>query len=528
MLDAVDAMDLTVFLAAYRHDGWGRAAHDPAMMVALLLYAYAIGERSSRRIEQRCLEDVAVRVITANHAPDHTTIARFRQRHEAALGELFGEVLTLCAEAGVVQVGVIAIDGTKVHANASQHATRDYAQIAREILEEADRIDAEEDEQFGERRGDELPPELATAQGRRGWLREAKRRLDDQRAEEARPIPASRPGRLKESKRRLEQELDVECRANAAYEAYRARGRMKDGRRFGRPPDPYRPPATPEGKINVTDPDSRNVKTSRGWVQGYNAQAVCTERQIVIAAEVTVDSPDFGHLEPMIAATEIELAAAGVTRAAGGGARRCRLLAPSADGEHHRRPRNRGPDPARCRQAQGRRPGWDGGLYAFMRRVLASDQGAELYAKRQGMIEPIFAQMKFNRRMRSLPTPRQIRRALGMATDHRHPQPPQAPPAHHNTRGGLTGRPRALLAQPTRQGDGRTTGFRETAGTQQLCATATPEGSSPCRAPRSQRPDRVWSAASASMRDRQRAEHAGFIVLRGRNIEVVSARGRSS
>jgi len=231
-------MDLTVFLAAYRYDGWGRAAHDPAMMVALLLYAYAIGERSSRRIEQRCHEDVAVRVITANHAPDHTTIARFRQRHEAALGELFGEVLTLCAEAGIVQVEVIAIDGTKVHANASQHATRDYAQIAREILEEADRIDAEEDEQFGERRGDELPPELATAQGRRGWLREAKRRLDDQRAEEARPIPASRPARLKESKRRLEQELDVECRANAAYETYRAR-RPDEGR------PPFRPATGP-------------------------------------------------------------------------------------------------------------------------------------------------------------------------------------------------------------------------------------------------------------------------------------------
>jgi len=397
LLDAVDAMDLRAFLAAYRHDGWGRAAHDPAMMVALLLYAYAIGERSSRRIEQRCHEDVAVRVITANHAPDHTTIARFRQRHEVALGELFGEVLTLCAEAGIVQVEVIAIDGTKVHANASQHATRDYAQIAREILEEADRVDAEEDEQFGERRGDELPPELATAQGRRGWLREAKRRLDDQRAEEARPIPASRPARLKESKRRLEQELDVECRANAAYEAYRARGRMKDGRRFGRPPDPYRPPATPEGKINVSDPDSRNVKTSRGWVQGYNAQAVCTERQIVIAAEVTVDSPDFGHLEPMIAATELELAAAGVNAPP-------EVVLADAGYWHQAQMENitgRGTVvliPPDAGKRKGARPGWDGGLYAFMRRVLASDQGAELYAKRQGMIEPIFAQTKFNRR----------------------------------------------------------------------------------------------------------------------------------
>ena len=259
VLDAVDAMDLRAFLAGYRDDGWGRAAHDPAMMVALLVYVYAIGERSSRRIERRCHEDVAVRVVTANQAPDHTTIARFRQRHERALGELFGDVLALCAEAGLVRVEVIAVDGTKLHANASQHANRDYEQIAREILEDAARVDAEEDERFGDRRGDELPPELSTSQGRRGWLREAKRRLDERRAEEARPIPAARPARLKEAKRRLEEELWTECQANAAYESYRARGRMKDGRRFGRPPDPYRPPDTPAGVINLTDPDSRNV-----------------------------------------------------------------------------------------------------------------------------------------------------------------------------------------------------------------------------------------------------------------------------
>jgi transposase len=115
VIDAVAALDLRLFYGAYRDNGQGRAAHDPAMMVALLLYSYAIGERSSRRIERRCLEDVATRVICANQRPDHTTIARFRQRHERALAGLFGEVLTLCAEAGLVRVGVIAVDGTKVH-----------------------------------------------------------------------------------------------------------------------------------------------------------------------------------------------------------------------------------------------------------------------------------------------------------------------------------------------------------------------------------------------------------------------------
>jgi transposase len=216
VIDAVAAFDLSGFDAAYRADGHGRPAHDPAMMVALLLYGYAIGERSSRRLERRCVEDVATRVICANQAPDHTTIARFRQRHERALAGLFGEVLALCAEAGLVRVGVIAVDGTKVAANAAPQATRDYEQIAREILAEADAVDAEEDERFGEAHGDELPPELATAQGRRGWLREAKRRLDEKRAEQARPIPRDRPDRLKEAKRRLEEEHRTECEANAA------------------------------------------------------------------------------------------------------------------------------------------------------------------------------------------------------------------------------------------------------------------------------------------------------------------------
>jgi transposase len=158
VIDAVEAMDLAAFYAVYRHDGHGRPAHEPSMMVTLLMYCYAIGERSSRRIERRCVEDIAVRVICANQAPDHTTISRFCQRHEGALADLFGEVLGLCVQAGLVGIEVLAIDGTKVHANASQHANVDYEQLAKKILEEAAEIDAAEDEQFGDRRGDERPP----------------------------------------------------------------------------------------------------------------------------------------------------------------------------------------------------------------------------------------------------------------------------------------------------------------------------------------------------------------------------------
>ena len=152
VLDSVAELDLDGFYSAYRADGWGAAAHDPQMMVALLLYAYSIGVRSARGIERRCSEDVAFRVITANQVPDHATIARFRARHEQAISDLFTGVLSLCARAGLVKVGIVAIDGTKIAAAATHHANRSYEQIAQEILEEAGRIDAAEDELYGEAR----------------------------------------------------------------------------------------------------------------------------------------------------------------------------------------------------------------------------------------------------------------------------------------------------------------------------------------------------------------------------------------
>src|ERR671926_1296591 len=182
VIDAVGEMDLDAFYAAYRVDGRCRPPYDPAMMVALLLYAYSRGIRSSRVIERACEEDVAFRVVAAQQRPDHATIARFIERHQAAIAGLFGEVLLLCARSGLAKVGVIAVDGTKVHANASRNENVDYEQLAREILEAAKAVDAAEDELYGDARGDEMPEEFATAQGRRGWLREAKQRLEAERA----------------------------------------------------------------------------------------------------------------------------------------------------------------------------------------------------------------------------------------------------------------------------------------------------------------------------------------------------------
>ena len=459
IVDSVAELDLSEFYAEYRWDGRGRPAYDPRMMVALLCYAYSRGVRSSRGIERACVEDVAFRVIAANRVPDHSTIAEFRVRHERALAALFGGVLELCKNAGLARVGVVAVDGTKVVANASSYANADYQRIALEILKEAERIDREEDELYGDARGDELPEHLRTAEGRRaalkeakrkleqererkqrerpadqrplpvrepvapardenqgalfavkldaadivagqngrqGWLRAARHQLDRHREREQWPVPRSRAERLLEAERRLAQDLEVEHHANQAYERYRAAGVMKDGRRFGGPPKPYAPPDEPVGKVNLTDPDCRLQKVRQGWVQGYNAQAVVNEQQIVLAAEVTVDSPDFGHLEPMIDALEHQLTRAGI-------AERPDVVLADAGYWHQEQMQeitSRGMQvlvPPDSRNRKGARAGWTGGMYTWMRQVLAHEPGNGLYRRRPGMIEPVFADEKYNR-----------------------------------------------------------------------------------------------------------------------------------
>lgn len=397
VIDSVEELDLEPFYGAYRSDGHGAAAHEPRMMLTLLAYSYAVGERSARGIERRCREDVAFRVICANQIPDHATIARFRVRHQEALADLFGQVLGLCADAGIVDVAVLAVDGSKLEASASNHATRNYEQIAAEIIAEAGRIDAAEDELYGSARGDELPEHLRTREGRRAWLREAKERLERERQASPEPVPRERQKRLEVCRRRLIEDWRTEHRANRDYEAYRARGVMKDGRRFGRPPDPFEPPEQPEGKINLTDPDSKNMKAYRGYVQGQNAQTVTTTKQIIVAAEIAPDGLDFAQLDPMVSAAERELEAAGVTNRPGV------VLADAGywSNEHIDRLRERGITPlvaADADKRKGPRKTRLGGPYDFMRRVLASDKGAELYSRRQWMVEPVFADIKQNRR----------------------------------------------------------------------------------------------------------------------------------
>src|SRR2546421_8126216 len=177
ILGAVEQMGLSEFYGALRGNGHGRDAYELSMMVALLLYSYARGNRSSRGIERACREDVTYKLITAMRVPDHSTIAEFRRRHERALGELFTAVLSLCREAGLVEVGVISIDGVKIRANASRGANRSYEKLVADILKEAEETDRWEDGLFGADRGDEVPGHLRTEEGRRAAFKAAKERL---------------------------------------------------------------------------------------------------------------------------------------------------------------------------------------------------------------------------------------------------------------------------------------------------------------------------------------------------------------
>jgi transposase len=401
VIESVEELDLSEFYASYRSDGWGGAAHDPKMMVALYIYAYSIGVRSARAIERRCQEDVAFRVICAGQTPDHATIARFRARHEQAIGELFAGVLELCAKSGLVNVGVVSVDGTKIAAAATHHSNRTYQQIAEEILKEAAEIDAREDELYGEARGDELPEGFRTSAERRQRLREAKQALEEERKANAKPVPRDRQKRLGECKKRLEEDLKLERRVAKEHEAWRERGIAKDGSRrmTGHNMKPKPLPAEPTGKLNVTDPDSRNLKTTRGWVQGYNAQAVVTSDQVIIAADISTESLDTANLEPMVEAACAALEAAGVTDTP---------AVVLADAGYWKNDAietivNRGIQTLVAPDADSRkepRPGRRGGLYDFVRKVLSTDWGKQLYLRRQGSVESVFGQIKANRGVR--------------------------------------------------------------------------------------------------------------------------------
>src|SRR6266496_3778296 len=376
ILDVVDQLDLQPFYRQHRDDGHGHPAYDPKTLLGVLLYGYCLGVRSSRQLERRCHEDIAFRVLGANQTPDHVTIARFRVRHERALAGFLVESLKLCAAAGMVQVGTVALDGTKLAANAADKANRTQEKLeveVTEILRQAAEADQREDRLFGEARGDELPPELASKADRLARLRQAKAQLEAEAAAR-------------------EQAYQQRVAAHAAAAA--AKGTTP--RTLKR-----RPQETPNPKAvaNVTDPDSRFLHTRNGTVQGYNAQAVTTLHQLVVAAELTDEANDVHQLKPMLAATATTLAAASIND------RPDALLADSGYWSIDNltaipnAPELLIPPARHGRQGKPRKDGKPSesksdGLRAAMKAKLASDDGKARYAKRRETVEPAFGQIK--------------------------------------------------------------------------------------------------------------------------------------
>lgn len=311
VLEVVAGLDLSGFYARYRVNGQGAAAFDPAMMVGLVVYAQAVGVRSSRSIERACTRDAGFKVITGQLVPDHSTITRFLQDHREALTGLFAQVLRLCHAAGMTRVGVIAVDGTKIAANASwaksytaralahqiDEEQRAFAELAGSLLGEQVATDAAEDAKYGPDRGDELPKRLRARRDRLAALEAAKADLV------AREV-AAREAMLAEQKNK-----------QAAYEERKKSGKKVSGPRPAEEVKVVKAPSKSAAapRASVTDPASRRMKAKVGFVQGYNAQIAVTDTQIILGALVTQVATDHHLLPGVLEAVKAALTAAGIT-----------------------------------------------------------------------------------------------------------------------------------------------------------------------------------------------------------------------
>jgi transposase len=377
--EAIEHLDasgkLADFYAAYREDGWGRAAYSPVMMVKVLLYGYCKGITSSRRLAEALEMDVAFRYLAANQQPNFRTISDFRKDHLANLERLFPVVLELCREAGLVKLDRVALDGTRLAGNASLQANRTRAQLEAEVrrmLQQSIETDAEEDARYGEdQRGDELPEGFRTRGERAARIQEAIERL---KAEE-------------EAERQAQAEK-IEQRE----EAERRRGKKMNGRKPKRP-ETVKPK---ERRANTTDPQSYTMKNRRGWVHGYNAQAAADcESQVIVATDIADSGVDQRQLLPMLeriaeqagAMPQQLLADAGYwsARNAALGSELTDLLIATRNARRQEpapRWQTKGP---RARKAAAREA---------MEAKLQTEAGQAAYAQRATTIEPVFGQMK--------------------------------------------------------------------------------------------------------------------------------------
>jgi len=381
--DVVDELDLSAIYHAYESEGRGQPPYHPIMMVKLLLYAYCIGLPSSRRIEAATYRDVAFRVLAADQHPDHDSLAEFRKRHLEALAGLFVQVLRLCQAAGLVKLGHVALDGTKLKANASKHKAMSYGRMEeterrlaaeiRALLEQAQQVDATEDAQYGRGcRGDELPAELARRESRLAKIRAAKAALEQ------------------------------EAKTLAAQEAEAARAKLaarepRVGSAKGKPAqvsDPEQARPDPTAQRNFTDPESRIMKdgATKEFVQGYNAQAaVDGQAQVIVACGVTQAAADVGQFVPMLdqVAGHLGHLPTQVTADAGYFSE-ANLTAPQFGAIECYVPPDRQPHRGDTPPGRSRR----GPVSEAMRRKLQTAAGRAVYARRKAIAEPVFGQIK--------------------------------------------------------------------------------------------------------------------------------------
>ena len=434
LLDLAAELDLEAIYAVYRQkDPRGEKAYDPRMMVVLVLYAFCVGLPSSRKIEQACWEDAAFRVLTGNQQPDHSRISDFRRRHLAALAGLFVQVLRLCQKAGLVSLGQVALDGTKIRANASKHKAMSHERMLkserqlegemRALLRKAEIIDAQEDGQYGkDKRGNELPKELQRRQSRLEWIRKAKAELEAEAA-------AAKAAQRNDEADAAEQEAEVseasgdeQCNKRAARRSRGARKRADDAQKLAfemaeaaglelssvvaAATDPSAMPQRmlptdaagnpkPQAQRNFTDPDSHILKGSDGWIQGYNCQAaVDSDHQVIVAIGVSNQPSDAVHLLPMlerIPANTGELPDALIADA--GYCSTANLEACEEKGRNayistSRQQHGKRPHPSRGR------PPKDLDARGGMNRKLRSKAGQAVYAVRKTVVEPVFGQIK--------------------------------------------------------------------------------------------------------------------------------------
>lgn len=389
--DVVEELNLSEIYAVYeKGDGKGSPPYHPLMMMKLLVYAYCDGKFSSRKIEKATHDEVPYRVLSGDQHPDHDTISEFRKRHLSALSHLFKDVLVLCEEAGLVKLGHVSLDGSKIKANASKHKAMSYDRMCekeksleeevKKLLDEAETADLEEDERYGKgRRGDELPKELAHRESRLRKIREAKAALEKEAKEKA-----------------IEKALEIEQKLEERERQEKETGKKKKGRPPSKPdPDKAEPPS--KSQRNFTDPDSRIMKdgATKSFEQAYNAQiAVDGEAQIIVSHDVTQDANDKKQLVPMIKKIEENLGRLPVNASADTGYCSAENLNAeelkdvdlhiAPDKEKHGKQGNES-DVARDENST---------IVDKMRQKLKTEAGRAIYKMRKAIVEPVFGQIK--------------------------------------------------------------------------------------------------------------------------------------